>query len=976
MSILNGNVLGDVFGEMTCLKYNGASVVDYMITSESVKSQVKSFKVLPMTTFSDHRPILCRLKVPLPDCKDHVLASLYEDVPKRPKWDDASMPSILDAADRLENDIDTILSTEYKSDEDINQLNNLVVNIIKDATGPDGQADENLRPRGRLKKKSQKSRPKQRWYDSECINLKRALNKITIEYGKRPLDPHKRQAFYQTKGVYLKTLKNKKAAYKGKLNSEIIEEGRLTWSKVKDLRSLDKKNTKLDLYDMKSFEKFFTELYKKPSPTMNLPPDTCGNKNSENEILNQEIRESEIKKAVKSLKNGKAAGLDRVLIEHLKAISNSCKLLRLLHKLFNDCLNAGVYPWNTTAITPLLKKGDPYNPDNYRAIAVGSNIGKLFSSILLERLLTFRAMEHPDTPNQLGFKKGAQTVDHIFTINTCFEKYVKKGKKRLHTAFVDFRKAFDSVPRDALLWRLKEIGVTGRFFDCLEYMYKNSNARLKMAGKLSNKIPVETGTEQGHTLSPELFKIYVHSLSERLNNLDNLDCPILDGNVITHLLWADDLVLMALDKQSLQRMLNELEVFCKDWGLEVNIKKTAILIFNVSGKQLIESHTFVYQGKFVPSVKTYCYLGITLSLSGTFTQTQIILKQKAMRAYFALKKQIDLRYISKLAVFKLLDSLIVPIASYGSPVWFPSTKASLVLQSGPINGAECEHKSLNFMKQISSDPIEKLHLSILKWTIGVNKKTSNVAVWGDCGRTPLLISTMKQSISYFNRLRLMDITNSDSIVRHAYREQEKSQLPWFAKMDTVANNLDYNKATQGLPNATLAATRARGRFAEVWNKARMLNRKLDFYNLIKTSFEAEPYTWLDNLQNCHFLARLRTSSHRLNRETGRYIGIVQSSYLAKMCDTCCDKENVRSLMELPGHDPVFEDEIHVLRDCPRYAKIRQSLREPHRTLLENDIPSLFAAEALKGMAWFVTRIFEERFGAKKRIKAPHPRKTT
>ena len=86
----------------------------------------------------------------------------------------------------------------------------------------------------------------------------------------------------------------------------------------------------------------------------------------------------------------------------------SGKSEQLLLKLFNDCLQQGVYPWNSSITTPLHKKGDRQNPDNYRAITVGSCLGKLFSSLLLARLLDFRETMCPDYPNQLGFRSGAQ----------------------------------------------------------------------------------------------------------------------------------------------------------------------------------------------------------------------------------------------------------------------------------------------------------------------------------------------------------------------------------------------------------------------------------------------------------------------------------------------------------------------------------------------------------------------------------------
>ena len=121
-----------------------------------------------------------------------------------------------------------------------------------------------------------------------------------------------------------------------------------------------------------------------------------------------------------------------------------------------------------------------YNPDDYRAIAIGSNLGKLFSSILLERLIKFRNMNFPDTLNQLGFCRGAQTSDHVFTLSTCIQKYVKHARKRLYTCFVDFKKAFDTVCREALLHKLMSLGIEGKFMKCIESMYKNSKARIKI----------------------------------------------------------------------------------------------------------------------------------------------------------------------------------------------------------------------------------------------------------------------------------------------------------------------------------------------------------------------------------------------------------------------------------------------------------------------------------------------------------------
>ena len=109
-----------------------------------------------------------------------------------------------------------------------------------------------------------------------------------------------------------------------------------------------------------------------------------------------------------------------------------------LLKFFNECLNHGYYPWNTSIATPIHKKGNIYDPKNYRAIAVGSSLGKLYSSIMLERLLQFLQEEAKNPPNQLGFCREAQTADHILTLDTCIQNYVKNNKSKLYTCFLDF----------------------------------------------------------------------------------------------------------------------------------------------------------------------------------------------------------------------------------------------------------------------------------------------------------------------------------------------------------------------------------------------------------------------------------------------------------------------------------------------------------------------------------------------------------
>ena len=99
-------------------------------------------------------------------------------------------------------------------------------------------------------------------------------------------------------------------------------------------------------------------------------------------------------------------------------------------------------------------------------------------------------------------------------------------------------------------------------------MYTSSEAKIKLLGRLSKRIDIHVCTEQGYPLSPELFKIYINNLSDSLNNINGIEVPTLNGKKVSHLLWADDLVLLALNKESLQSLVNVLQEYCVEWGAQ------------------------------------------------------------------------------------------------------------------------------------------------------------------------------------------------------------------------------------------------------------------------------------------------------------------------------------------------------------------------------------------------------------------------
>lgn len=135
-----------------------------------------------------------------------------------------------------------------------------------------------------------------------------------------------------------------------------------------------------------------------------------------------------------------------ILNEMLKYGQNI--LIPLLLEVFNKIFTTGLYPeiWSKGYISPIHKKGSIYDPSNYRGITIGDTVGKLFNKILNNRLTKFLEDNDKIRKEQIGFKANSRTSDHIFVLHTLIQKYVTNGSKPLYTCFVDFKRAFDTVP--------------------------------------------------------------------------------------------------------------------------------------------------------------------------------------------------------------------------------------------------------------------------------------------------------------------------------------------------------------------------------------------------------------------------------------------------------------------------------------------------------------------------------------------------
>ena len=139
----------------------------------------------------------------------------------------------------------------------------------------------------------------------------------------------------------------------------------------------------------------------------------------------------------------------------------------------------------------------------------------------------------------------------------------------------------------------------------LKSMYSNTFTSIIYRGYLLDKIRVSKGLKQGDNLSPILFNIYINDLPENLSK-GKTDPISINGTEINCLMWADDIIILSESPEGLQNCLNNLDNYCKKWRLEVNKKKTKVMVFNKSGKKL-KSLKFYFNKSALKNVPQYKY---------------------------------------------------------------------------------------------------------------------------------------------------------------------------------------------------------------------------------------------------------------------------------------------------------------------------------------------------------------------------------
>ena len=691
-------------------------------------------------------------------------------------------------------------------------------------------------------------------------------------------------------------------------------------------------------------------------------------------ILNEPLTLEEVSRAILRLPNGKSPGSESIPAECYKYARRlrqegdrpgQAELNRLaptLLVLLQHIFSTGDFPeqFTTTLVTPVFKKGDPREPGNYRGIAVGGALAKLYAAVLLQRLIKAGQELGLRHRGQAGFRSKYGTVHHLFVKRVLTDRHKRPGASPLIIVQIDFEKAFDKVPREVLWVRLEERGVQGQLLEAIKKAYEKVTMRVKVDGSLGDTFTSEQGVKQGDPLSTELFGLFIEALGDYIDAQDEGDhsshpnaAPRLGGVPVSLLFYADDISLLATTCARMGELLRYVDFFCDAFGMRANVKKCERMVFAHSeikaARVAAQCERLRLKGESIPAVDKAKYLGLVYGPDLPFATCRHALLDSARAAMFSLTAKLDRRKIRAPDVrMRTFHARVGSILTYGCEVWGPDALVE-AMNGGPVGSRRRDSNNLanGLFEATLKDPAVRLQITFMRQAAGASRPSHRL-LFAELSQLPVHYFIFKLILGFFNRI----VEQPGTHCHAALLEELCDALLVPADSGWGAGFLRFCSALgvdlwSGLPSglserekaswllskplpASILIGALREKLMEGWSHARLDATPCSFpsdgkqpgihmskyKHWMGLPFErSAPITWLPHVSACMPFERHR----RLMRfrmccwpiAANRAQGLPREQRLCRICSS-----------------GAIEDEQHVLCVCPAYANLRVDMQLP------------------------------------------------
>lgn len=377
------------------------------------------------------------------------------------------------------------------------------------------------------------------------------------------------------------------------------------------------------------------------------------------------------------LDTSKATGPDDIPSVVLKMCA--FELAPVLCRLFKLCLKSGECPssWKSAHVVPVPKKGDRTNPSNYRPIAITPIMCKVFESIVSDSMLSFLQTQSFLSDHQYGFQKCRSVADLLSFVCNLWAQTLDRFGESVAVA-LDISKAFDRVWHDALINKLRSIGIHPSLVSWIENFLSERSIAVRVDGVLSDFHAVNSGVPQGCVLSPLLFLVFINDL---LSCSDNRLHSFADDSTlhssISYSSQARCNKDLHEDRISQQLSMNSDIFSILNWGsanrVDFNNRKTQAIRFSLKHQQ--NAFSLNMAGSDLSFADSISLLGVTVNQDLSWkSHVQQVAKNASRRLGILFRAR---RYFSPAQLLTLYKSQVRPIMEYCCHVWAGASSVDL-----------------------------------------------------------------------------------------------------------------------------------------------------------------------------------------------------------------------------------------------------------------------------------------------------------
>ena len=518
------------------------------------------------------------------------------------------------------------------------------------------------------KKISSTGNPQPKWFSSEIANKIKERDRAHAHFKQNPLPEHNtshRKLCREVDKLVRRAKRNEESRIAAAVKSNpkeffsYVNSRKPIKNSIGPLKNENGRIVSKDLEMAELLNKYFTSVFTRRNTSAS--PEAVIKYEGEQVLDKIVFTVEDIKTKIRKLNKYKAPGPDEFYPRVIKELES--EIAPHFYNIYRLSVSQrkAAKDWKLANVPPIHKGGSKNDPGNYRPISLTSVVCKILESIIVDLMTEHIEANGLLLDSQHGFRHNRSCLSNLVDFfHNMFSIY--DSSRAIDILYLDFQKAFDKVPHDKLMIKVRALGIVGEIADWIEDWLRNRKQRVVINGEASEWADVTSGVPQGSVLGPLLFIIYINDI---------------DVGLVSRIAKFADDTKLGIDAgnkeeiQGLQADLGRLGEWSEKWQMPFNVNKCKVMHIGYNNP----NSRYNLLGNDIECVQQEKDLGVIISNDLKFSKQCINVEKKAQKLIGYIKRQFRNR--NKEIVIPLYNALVRPHLEYAVQFWCPTLRMDI-----------------------------------------------------------------------------------------------------------------------------------------------------------------------------------------------------------------------------------------------------------------------------------------------------------